>query len=182
MRIFVDMDNVLTQFNKQMITYLRRTNLELIQEKVEKTWEIAEWFEGDKNRIKKSYAYIMSSVPGFWAGMEIMPGAKEVMDHMMKYHEVYIATAAFWGDTCIPEKVRWIRNHLRKFDLNNLIFTQHKELLKGDVIIDDKPKTLTMFEGGKIKWSYPYNIGVEADVEVVKWEQVPAALALIGQK
>ena len=111
----------------------------------------------------------------FWADMEIQPKAQQVVKKLIdKGHEVYIVTAPWpTAKNCKSEKEEWIKRFLPSFDLRNIIFCYNKNLLTGDLIIDDAPYNIS---NNNCKYSiifdYPYNQDTKATFRAKDWSEI----------
>lgn len=130
MRIFVDQDGVLADFDGHM----RRSGL-------------------TSDEIKR--------LPGAYLAMAPIPGAIEGVKRLIsKGHDVWVATKP---PTAIPhayaDKVAWILKHLPELK-RKIVLTHDKSLLRGDLLIDDRPHRARAFRfeghtiifGGRIGW------------------------------
>lgn len=82
---------------------------------------------------------------GFFYNMEPMPGAVENLQKLLdddRFDVVIVTQPPRRADRAVKDKRRWIRKYFPKFDLSNVIFCHRKELIKGDLIFDDKPTHL----------------------------------------
>ena len=93
----------------------------------------------------------------FFAAMSPKPGSVETLHRMiLDGHEVLIVTAASVYQT-LPPKMDWLFKHYPYLSWGNVIITRRKQLIQGDVLIDDGVHNL---EGGnyyKILYDCPYN-------------------------
>ena len=82
-----------------------------------------------------------------------MKGAVEAMYALQQSgkYDVYILSTSPWSNpTTWSDKVEWINRHLDKCYCKRLILSHHKNLLRGDYIIDDRGKHGT--SGFKGEW------------------------------
>jgi 5'(3')-deoxyribonucleotidase len=79
-------------------------------------------------------------------------------------HEVYIATAPFPSDNCMWEKKMWFENHLSFLAPSRLCILHDKHLLRGDMLVDDKPENLVAFNGHRILFNQPWNINLTTGI------------------
>lgn len=80
------------------------------------------------------------SQPGLYINLEPMPGALEAYRWLDAHPmtEVYILTApSIMNPHCYSEKREWVEQYLGMGIVENLIITPHKNLNKGDYLIDD---------------------------------------------
>ena len=84
--------------------------------------------------------------------MEPMEGAIEAYETLCKKYDTYILSTSPWGnDTAASDKVRWVKKYLGEVAIKRLILSHHKNLNKGDIIIDDRTKNgVDKFEGEHI--------------------------------
>lgn len=124
--LYVDMDNVLVDF----------------QSGLDKTDE----------RILKEYKGHEDDIPGIFALMDPMPGAIDTFNFLASHFDTYILTTAPWENpTALQDKRDWVKKYLPENGYKRLIITHHKNLNKGDYIIDDRDKRgVDKFEGEHI--------------------------------
>ena len=106
------------------------------------------------------YSGRLDEVPGIFALLEPMPGAIEAVHRLAKKYDVYILSTAPWKNpSAWADKVAWVTKYLDDVFHKRLILSHHKDLLKGDFLIDDRPKHgADTFEGEWIQFgsdSYP---------------------------
>ena len=125
--VYVDMGGVLMDFH---------AGLELI---------------GDE--LRKEYAGRYDEVPNIVSYLPPVKGAVEAMYALQQSgkYDVYILSTSPWSNpTTWSDKVEWINRHMDKYYCKRLILSHHKNLLRGDYIIDDRGKHGT--SGFKGEW------------------------------
>ncbi len=115
--VYIDMDNVLVDFQSG-------TN-QLDKETYEK-------FKDD-----------LDEVPNIFSLMKPMPNAIEAVKELAKTYDVYILSTAPWTNpTAWIDKINWIHKYFGKGKdsilYKRLILSHHKNLNKGDYLIDDR--------------------------------------------
>ena len=69
--------------------------------------------------------------------LDIIPGAEEAMSYLNEHHEVFIASTPPWSRIqCWADKRAWLEQWFPDLK-RKLILTHRKDLLIGDVLIDD---------------------------------------------
>tara|TARA_R100001443_G_scaffold12347_1_gene21905 strand:+ start:1860 stop:2309 length:450 start_codon:yes stop_codon:yes gene_type:complete len=69
--------------------------------------------------------------------LDIVPGAEEAVEYLNKYHEVFIASTPPWSRIQVwADKRAWLERWFPDLK-RKLILTHRKDLLIGDVLIDD---------------------------------------------
>lgn len=100
--------------------------------------------------------------PGFFRSLEpIYAGLNFMKKARNLGHDVVIVSSA--PDAHAPgEKRQWIEEHLPWLPKHDVIFASRKELVQGDVLIDDYPRNAKNFkaeqpESKTVGIAYPYN-------------------------
>ena len=80
--------------------------------------------------------------PGFFSGLDPLPGAIKAIHAMTaEGHDVVLCTSPFLiSKWCESEKRHWVEEHLGESYANALVLTHDKTIVRGDVLIDDKPE------------------------------------------
>lgn len=129
-RVYVDMDNVLVDFESGLA-------------KVD-------------GKVKRQYVGRLDEIPGIFSLMQPMPGAVETMHKMQNdgRFDLYILSTAPWNNpSAWSDKLLWVQKYLEDVFYKRIIITHCKNLLKGDYLIDDRGKNGTeQFEGRWIQF------------------------------
>ena len=75
----------------------------------------------------------------------------------------------------VDDKRLWVSEHFPDFTLSNIIFTSKKELIIGEITVDDKPETIERFMSAKrahILVNMPYNAKVNTPYRAYDLKQV----------
>lgn len=97
------------------------------------------------------------SIENFWLNIEPKHDAFHIMADLNKTYELYVASAPFPTKKCIPDKITWMKKHFPFLSYHQIIFIYNKGLLRGDIMIDDKPDNLIVFHGLKVLYRTPVN-------------------------
>ena len=136
--VYVDMDNVLVDF---------QSGLSRVTEAI--TTEYA-----DDGTGKPHY----DDIPNLFSLMDPMPGAIAAMQELSKYFELYILSTAPWRNpTAWYDKLEWVQRYFGSDEnsifYKRLIISHHKNLNRGDFLIDDRRKNgADQFEGELIEF------------------------------
>jgi len=101
---------------------------------------------------------------GFFYGLKALPGALEAMEEIKrKVKDVAICTSpTSTSRYAAQEKSDWVKDNLGDDWLKRLILTRDKTRVRGDILIDDKPK---IFGAQNPSWehilyTHPWNVEV----------------------
>ena len=111
--LYIDMDNVLVDFK----SVIKSIPADILQK-----------YEGNPD-----------NVPGIFSKLQPMPGAIEAFTKLAQKYDVYILSTAPWNNpSAWTDKVLWVQKYLGEVAYKRLILSHHKNLCKGDYIIDDR--------------------------------------------
>jgi 5'-nucleotidase len=115
--VYIDMDNVLVNF---------QTGIDCLSE-----------------QIKQEYEGRLDDVPGIFGLMEPMSGAIDAVKKLNEYFDLYVLSTAPWRNpSAWSDKAIWIQKYFgsepESLFYKKLIISHHKNLNKGDFLIDDR--------------------------------------------
>ncbi|MBR2630112.1 MAG: hypothetical protein Q4F47_05170 [Bacteroidaceae bacterium] len=117
-RMFVDMDNVLVDFESGLA-------------------QVSE-------EVKQEYEGRLDEIPGLFGLMMPMPGAIEAMHELQKHYDLFILSTAPWKNpSAWSDKVKWVTQYLDDVFHKRMVITHRKDLCQGDYLIDDRGKNGT---------------------------------------
>ena len=117
-RVFVDMDNVLVNFESGLA-------------------QVSE-------EVKREYEGRLDEIPGLFGLMEPMPGAIDAMHELQKHYDLFILSTAPWKNpSAWSDKVSWVTKYLDDVFHKRMVITHRKDLCLGDYLIDDRGKNGT---------------------------------------
>jgi 5'(3')-deoxyribonucleotidase len=160
-------------------TWLRRINEACgrnVQPDDVVSWNLEAAYPG----LTREQVYGAADAPGFWKDVLPMPGAAEALKHFMDAgHEVYIVTATEAGH--VREKMEEVLFKYFPFlSWSQVIITCRKQMIRGDVLIDDGIHNLEGGEYKKILFTAPYNRSYDAEahgmIRVHNWEEAVRAV------
>lgn len=101
-------------------------------------------FQSGINRLRpetiKEYEGRLDDVPGIFGLMDPKPGAIEAVGKLAGLYDVYILSTSPWKNpSAWADKLRFVQKYFPVVFHKRLILSHHKELLKGDYLIDDRP-------------------------------------------
>jgi len=110
--LYIDMDGVLVDFDSEI-------------KKI------------DADTFKK-YNSNFCSIPSFFSKMNPIPGSIDACKKLSEKFDTYILSTAPWDNpSAWSDKLQWVKKYLGETAYRRLIITCHKNLNKGDYLIDD---------------------------------------------
>jgi 5'(3')-deoxyribonucleotidase len=123
-RLYFDIDNVLVDF---------KSGLDQVSAEEKARYE-------DDGTGKAHY----DDIDGIYSKMRPMPDAIEAVNKLAKVYDVYILSTAPWNNpSAWSDKLEWIKKYFGKTFHKRIILSHHKDLLRGDYLIDDSEKNGT---------------------------------------
>lgn len=137
-----------------------------------RTWN----FERGLAAAERAIVAEVFASPGLFAELAPIDGAVEAAHEMLaEGHDVRIVTAPMTSNpTCLDEKRHWVVEHLGESWLERLVITRDKTIVRGDILIDDRPSVTGDMAP---EWEhvlfgrYPYNRGVTGCRRLGSWAE-----------
>ncbi len=177
MTILVDMDDTIEQLLKAWVRGVNETYGRSVAYDDVRSWDVSAAYPG----LSWEQVYEIPMRPGFWKTVEPIPGAAEVLQRLMAAgHRVYIVTAT--PHESVPEKMNDLLFRYFPFlSWEQVIIAANKQLIRGDVLIDDGIHNL---EGGdyvKLLMTAPHNRSYDAQangmIRVHNWAEIEEIIA-----
>ena len=140
MRILVDMDGVITDFDQEFLQRWRNRHPDKFYIPLEQR---TVFYVRDEypEELKALVSEILLE-SSFFEEMAPVPGAKEALEEMDAMGwEVFICSSpmSIYGN-CVLEKYKWVETFLGPAWVKKLILTKDKTIIQADYLIDDKPQ------------------------------------------
>jgi 5'-nucleotidase len=161
MRILVDMDGVIADFEGGFLKSWRAVHPENpfvpIEQRI--TFYLVEQYPADlKDLVQEIYLS-----PYFFRSLAPIEGCVEALSEIKAMgHEVFICSSPLTSNRyCVLEKYEWVESYFGKEWVNNIILCKDKTIVKGDVLIDDRPNITGLYlpSWEHIIYDQPYNRG-----------------------
>ena len=180
MTILIDMDDTIESLLKAWVSGVNKKYGRNVSCEDVTSWDVSSAFPG----LTHEQVYAVPLEQGFWKTVEPIPGAAEAIQHFMDAgHEVFIVTATPYES--VTEKMTEVLFRYFPFlTWKQLIITSRKQLIRGDVLIDDGVHNL---EGGdyvKILMTAPHNRNYDAEandmIRVHTWPEIEDVIRRIS--
>lgn len=103
----------------------------------------------------------IGNTPGFFRALDPVPGAIEGFKALSAQgHQLFICSSPFFNhENCVPETYQWVDKNLGTEWVEKIIITRDKTLVRGDLLIDDRPevKGVVIPSWERILFDQPYN-------------------------
>lgn len=150
--ILIDMDDVLEDLLGAWVKALNEKFGTSVAPSDVVTWELEPYFPG----LTRQDLYSVFRTPGFWLNLEPRPGAVDAVNKLLDLnYDVKIVTAA--TPESAFEKSEWLKKWLPRIPWEDVIITSNKQLIRGDVLIDDGVHNLIGGKYRKILVDRPHN-------------------------
>ncbi len=188
MRVLVDMDGVLADLEASFgeIWQARYPDRPLIAPEARTTFYLTDQYP----REYRADIWRILTARGFFRRLPPVPGGIAALREMEQLGiEVFICSTPLTGHTsCMTEKYVWVQDHLGKAWTDRLILIHDKTLVRGDILIDDRPR----IEGAEVPtwehvlYDHPYNRAENAGRRLTwaNWKAVllPSPLSPLPQE
>jgi 5'-nucleotidase len=127
--ILVDMDDTIADYSAAVATKMQAQNPDSSFEITAENWHTL----GRRSNPIHSQLH-------FYQALAPISGAMAALREMQAVgHNVFIVSSPSLGGNCHSDKSQWVEQHLGEQWARRLILTKDKTLVRGHVLIDDKP-------------------------------------------
>ena len=145
MRILIDCDGVLADFVGGVVDALNTDSLKSMGYSARPRYDsamVTRWGIAECLGVPEKRVWDIVSQPGFCAGLLPIAGARECLDVLRSFADVYAVTSPVWSSPYwMHERTRWLKD-MMGFDWDHIVHTSSKHILTADVLIDDKASTI----------------------------------------
>lgn len=162
--ILVDMDDTISGLQEAWFEYLNEQyGLSVTKESLT-CWDLQKAFPSLTN--KQIHAPLRQ--PEFWDRVQPYQDAIEYLEKIIdRGHEVYIVTSSYYKG--LSDKLDKVLFKYFKFiNYDNVIITKRKQMIRGDVLIDDYPDNLVNGAYWGILFDQPHNHGFDSSYYDIK--------------
>ena len=167
-RILFDFDDILNDLSKCWIAEMNRTYGTHVKFEDVKDYELTESFP-DLSLYQLYAPYLDGKL---YLDIHPVKEAQALVEHLSATDELYVCTAGLVGvntmivyeylwnnetTKCTDNLLRFIGEYYPQFRQENIIICANKQMVDGDVLIDDNPAHLVSFPGARILLDKPYN-------------------------
>jgi 5'(3')-deoxyribonucleotidase len=139
-RVILDFDDVIAAFLRAVIKAYNEQNGTNFKPADMSAWDLTKSLNCTLDDL-----YSIFRAPGFFENLEPKRGAVGAIRELINStrYDLYIVTATSDDDGSeLQEKLRWLKKYLPEFNRKRIISCQDKEIIRADVIVDDKVENL----------------------------------------
>lgn len=151
--VLVDFDQTLNNLNEAWVQYLNEKHGTTVSPDDIREWDMNKAFP----MLRSKDIYEPLKTEELWEQVVPLPGAYDGVCNLKRDgHKVLIVTTS--NPTTVPIKLEKVLfRYFPFFTYNDVVITSHKQLLLGDVLIDDAPHNLVGGLYKRILMTAPHN-------------------------
>ena len=139
MIVLVDLDNTLADFEGHFLRVWRERYPDLPwvpREEREHFYQYKDYPSEYKKQVRA-----IAATEAFFCDLDPIPGGLEALEEMEELGwNVHICTSSYYNYVeCVSCKFAWVEEHLGHHWQKRMIIAADKTLVRGDVLIDDRP-------------------------------------------
>ncbi|UWZ83123.1 5' nucleotidase, NT5C type [Occallatibacter riparius] len=108
----------------------------------------------------------------FFDALDVIDNAREVIQELIREHDVFIVSAAMEIPESFAAKHRWLRKHFPFIPERNVVFCGDKSLIEADYLIDDEARHFAKFKGVGLLFSAPHNASETRYRRIDHWLEI----------
>lgn len=167
-RIIIDMDEVLAGYNAKVLRILEEETGHKVDKKDIEGGFLSQNLSADHLKFVSALPYR----PGFFRDLEVLPHSQEVVNELNEGYELFIVTASVKYPYSFKDKHEWLHEHFPFLDQENLVFSNKKNIIQTDYMIDDHPRNLETCTGKPLIFTAYHNIHEDRFQRVNNWLEV----------
>lgn len=167
--ILCDFDDVLINFCEVWVDLINQQNGTSVSVNDITDWNISKAFP----TLTREQIYKPLNEVEIWNYVTPLPGAVEYLEKLIDDgHVVYIVTSSHYKTIATKiEKV--LMRYFPYFSPSNVIVANYKQMIHGDILIDDGEHNLIGGDYVGIMFNQPHNLNSNLDIERVdNWEEL----------
>ncbi len=179
--VLIDMDDTIEDLLGAWVTALNEQYGLSVHKDSVTDWDISKFFPPLTKR--QVFAPIYSD--DFWKTVQPIDGAADALRQLIADgHTVYIVTSSSYET--LPVKMTDVLFRFFPFlKWDDVIVTSHKQLIRGDILIDDAPHNLVNGDYFKILFTCPHNKRFDCEKYGIRradtWDDVKALVRRIAE-
>lgn len=174
--ILIDMDDTLENLCETWVMFLNERYKTTIQKDEITDWDISRFFPN----LSREDIFSPLLEEELWKRVKPLPGAVETVQKLIDEGNKIVVVTASHQDTVSMKLNNVLFKYFPFLSNNDVIVAAQKNLIKGDVLIDDAPHNFAGRNGFGILISAPHNVGFDEKkfglVRANNWNEVYDAI------
>jgi 5'(3')-deoxyribonucleotidase len=180
--VLIDMDGVCAEIHDYWLELYNKDYDDNLSPDQVVSWDLHKYVKEDCGL--KIYEYLKE--PGFFLGAPVVEGcAKSLRTLKNEGLNIILVTATPNNSpTAHYEKVKWVSRNLPFLNTKNFVSTSRKDLVRGDLLLDDAVHNLDSFTGIPCAFRRPWNLRRNYRFSIETWPQfteLALSLAKMGE-
>lgn len=165
MRILVDLDDVLINTGEAWVDVLNERHGTTVKYSDITEWDITKFFPS----LTRNEVFEPLSDGSVWSRVSPIDGARDTLERLiLEGNDVYIVTSSHL-ETIGKKWTDVIQKFFPIIDVSKVIVTEHKQMIMGDVLVDDAPFNF---------YGYPRYFGILFDKPHNAWCDIKDSVGL----
>lgn len=170
--ILVDMDDTLENLCETWVSYLNQRHGTSVTMEDIKQWDMTKAFPS----LTNEEIFAPTTEESMWEKVKPIPKAFDNISKLRRDgHKVLVVTASY--PMSVPIKLNKVLfKYFPFFTYKDVIITSHKQLIRGDVLVDDAPHNLVNGQYKRILMTAPHNISFDEKIidaiRVDDWDEI----------
>lgn len=171
LRILLDVDGPCARQTDVWLDYYNTKYNDSLQFEDITNWNIASFVKPECG-IK---IYDILSDPEFYEHVKPVEGYVEGVQNLrnLGYRVIYVTSCPLGT---ADQKIRWVLRHDEGATWQDIFTGYYKEMIWGDVLIDDAPHNLENSLIKTVRFAMPWNKNASAHAHAHSWEEIPDAI------
>lgn len=175
-KVLLDVDGVLAAFHVKALAEINDKYGTKLDINTFPSWHIT---EGMPPKMQQE-VHDSWRTEGWCLGIPVFESSVMAVQKLREVADVYFLTAQmidspYW----MWERTQWLKQHFQAQDAD-IIFTLSKQMVMGDVLVDDKPENIQHWSEAHptktaLLWDQSYNRHFDYPLRVSLWEEVQAS-------
>lgn len=173
-RVLVDMDDVVAEWGAgydQLLDEHGEAAAEIPRRRDRTSWDL----RTGRTAAEKQIIERIMREPGFYRFLRPVPGARTALRQIREegYDIRFVSAPYISNPTCASDKIAWIARYYGSHWAQRVILTTDKTLVRGDVLIDDRPDITGAEtpEWEHVLFSQPYNRHITNQRRISSWSE-----------
>lgn len=171
--VLMDLDGVVVDLEPKWFSVYNAEWDDNLDPKANRVWDLLKVVKPESGRA----IYDILDRDGFFRDLPTYPGAMRGLGELARHTDIVVLTSALDNPNAARDKLLWIREFLPFIKKGNVIITPRKDLVHGDIMVDDSPNNLKKtLAKHKIVYDHPYNRMVKDAERVYNWTELTEAV------